>query len=553
MNPTSVTVVPLFVALLAATLTPSTCHGGEDPRAELQGIYDSIAKAIINKDAKAIVASGYRWRNESGVLADSQDVERFWNHEFTIVRAYGPVRFQIDSLEVNADRAIASVRRQLFFTVESNERQQFEQTQATDTWKWSGDTWVFADHEEVLGAMTGEIVEPVKVTSPRLVQLARDVEAQETDALEDFWRERAGHGPLVEDSVNGRTMVTMLFRGDEKTKGVRMRGGPATSSDRPFEGLPGSNLWYLTDHIPSDAQFVYMFYVTTEIKRPKSASEEEAVDAVTYSLDPTNPRTFNGASVLELSGAQHEHWFEERKESARGSIELDEISSAILGETRSVSLYRPPAGFDVTHASLAVFLDGEACVELMHVPTVLDNLIADKRIPPTIALFVHSRGSRDRDLVYSDAFVEFLARELVPWAERRLEIDATPRNTLIAGVSLGGLTASYAALKSPEVFGNVLSQSGAFWRPRPEIGHASEGWLPGWAMHQPAAQVQFFLEVGALEPPSMIENNRRMRDVLRATRHDVVYREYPGGHDHFNWRDSVADGLVALLGDATAK
>jgi enterochelin esterase-like enzyme len=29
----------------------------------------------------------------------------------------------------------------------------------------------------------------------------------------------------------------------------------------------------------------------------------------------------------------------------------------------------------------------------------------------------------------------------------------------------------------------------------------------------------------------------------------VIYSEFDGGHDYFCWRGSLADGLIALLGD----
>jgi enterochelin esterase-like enzyme len=38
------------------------------------------------------------------------------------------------------------------------------------------------------------------------------------------------------------------------------------------------------------------------------------------------------------------------------------------------------------------------------------------------------------------------------------------------------------------------------------------------------------------------------RDSLRGNGYDVSYAEYPGGHDFFWWRETLADGLIALLG-----
>jgi pimeloyl-ACP methyl ester carboxylesterase len=54
------------------------------------------------------------------------------------------------------------------------------------------------------------------------------------------------------------------------------------------------------------------------------------------------------------------------------------------------------------------------------------------------------------------------------WVRERYAIRSDPRQAVIGGVSAGGLMAAFAALRHPEVLGNVLSQSGAFW------------WLPGF-------------------------------------------------------------------------
>jgi enterochelin esterase family protein len=42
--------------------------------------------------------------------------------------------------------------------------------------------------------------------------------------------------------------------------------------------------------------------------------------------------------------------------------------------------------------------------------------------------------------------------------------------------------------------------------------------------------------------------NLHLRDVLIAKGYDVSFRTFPGGHDYLWWRETVADGLISLLG-----
>jgi enterochelin esterase family protein len=165
-----------------------------------------------------------------------------------------------------------------------------------------------------------------------------------------------------------------------------------------------------------------------------------------------------------------------------------------------------------------------------------------------MGLLVHAHGRRGRDLVFSDDFVRFLATELVPWANRANGAAFAPADVVISGASLGGLTAVYAATQQPSVFGNAHSQSGAFWRARADRSPSSEGWLAGHLAEPGVLPVRFYLEVGRFEPPNMVENNRRVRDVLRARGCTVTYSEPHAGHDYLHWRDSLGRGLIALLG-----
>ena len=56
----------------------------------------------------------------------------------------------------------------------------------------------------------------------------------------------------------------------------------------------------------------------------------------------------------------------------------------------------------------------------------------------------------------------------------------------MAGSSLGGLTAAYVGYKHPEVFTNVLCQSGSFWWAPDHSGAVLDGVItePGWMAKQ---------------------------------------------------------------------
>jgi len=47
---------------------------------------------------------------------------------------------------------------------------------------------------------------------------------------------------------------------------------------------------------------------------------------------------------------------------------------------------------------------------------------------------------------------------------------------------------------------------------------------------------------------SILEPSRHMRDVLLAKGYTVHYQQFISGHDYLNWRGTLADGLITLIG-----
>jgi enterochelin esterase-like enzyme len=411
-----------------------------------------------------------------------------------------------------------------------------------------------------------------KLDSPRLAALAKEIKAGNRDALNAFWLELKDKAPLVEPVAGDerRLWVTYVWRGDGETRRVDMTGGLPTGDDftKPLARLLDTDLWYRTERLPNDARFTYSFFLNLDKPRP---GDKDAMQKLFTQLrrDPFNPRTFvspPNSAIVELPAAPPQPWLKRASSLPQGEIKLHKIKSEILKEERAVRIYTPP-GYDPKGkpCGLLIYFDGEAVPFAVPLPTILDNLIDAKKIPPMVAVMVNSQTTRERDLACSETFADFLAKELVGFARANYNVSADPSQTVVSGFSLGGLAAAYCGMRHPEVFGNVLSQSGSFWyyagwKQSADLFEkdyfTDSGWLTRQFAKSPRLPLRFFMEVGALEqgiPISMVLENRRLHDVLVAKGYPVTYSEYNGGHSMLSWRGSVADGLIVLIGKQPEK
>lgn len=257
------------------------------------------------------------------------------------------------------------------------------------------------------------------------------------------------------------------------------------------------------------------------------------------------------ATALDTSGGRG--WSTRRRGVPSGRVETQRLGSAILGNERRVWVDTPPGYTPSETYGLLLLLDGWVYTQDIPTPVILNNLLAAGLIAPTVAIMIDSldEKTRDRELACHPPFVAFLADELLPWARERYHISAAPERAIVGGSSYGGLAAAFAARERPDVFGKVLAQSGSFWW-KPDHDQEHE-WLARQFAEGPRLPLEFYLSVGRQEASARIRPNqlivsRHLRDVLRARGYQVHYQETDGRHDHQSWRDTLADGILALAG-----
>jgi enterochelin esterase-like enzyme len=428
--------------------------------------------------------------------------------------------------------------------------------------------WILSDSKSVKA-----FAQDVDLTSPRLSVLKKEVEAGNRVALESFWQDVTKQGaPLIEPfkGDDRHVLLTFLWRAKEGTRNVIVMGGVAgTDVNRnQMARLLDTDLWYKTYEVRNDARFSYNLspndslvpFEKLDLKDQKAVMQRIS----TFKLDPLNPKTYLGlppTSVLELSGAPPQPWINRSPDVLAGKVEERRLKSAILGNERKAWVYTPPGyGTAGEPYGLIVLFDGFAYTMLVPTPVTLDNLLAKGLIPPMVAVVLDNPTptSRNDELPCNARFADFLAKEAVPWVRENYHVTSDPSQTIVAGSSYGGLAATFAGLRHPEIFGNVISQSGSFWW-KPE-GDAEHEWLTRQFVASPKLPLRFYLDVGLMERgptpdngPDQVVVNRHMRDVLQAKGYFVHYREFNGGHEYLNWRGTLADALLVLVKKGAAE
>lgn len=218
----------------------------------------------------------------------------------------------------------------------------------------------------------------------------------------------------------------------------------------------------------------------------------------------------------------------------RGKLEGPfEFRSTILANTvRRYWIYVPANYSKKTPPNLLLFHDGQRAISAegaLHIPTVLDNLIYQKDIPATLAIFV-TPGNRSEHYPenlalqnpnnrmeeydsLSDNYARMLIDELLPTVAKRYSFSDDPVRRIIGGSSSGAICAFTVAWQRPEAFGNVISMIGSY---------TSIGYRP--------ATGNTPLQLGGDIYPTLIRKNaiRPLRIFLQDGSNDI-------NNEHGNW------------------
>lgn len=294
--------------------------------------------------------------------------------------------------------------------------------------------------------------------------------------------------------------------------------------------------------LPSDARLDYLFIVDGGVR-----------------LDSANPYTapsgYGPHSEMRMPKFISSPYLVFRDSIAHGTIDSIGINPYLQSplkqhalSNRPLKIYRPP-GYDSLSNLPSVYVqDGAEAIDFAFLPTIIDNLIAEKKIEPLIAVFIQPLNRLDEQLgSQRDRYKKYLCNDLVAMIDKRYKTNRSPEKRALIGISSSGNSALHVALNRPDVFRNAGAQSATITQDLQELVRtkAARNTIPSaFKMYLDCGRFDLRFNDGG----DFLTLNRKFSDLLSSLRIPHYYKEINDGHQWGSWRERMPEMLIFFFG-----
>jgi enterochelin esterase family protein len=401
-----------------------------------------------------------------------------------------------------------------------------------------------------------------KLDAPALIALAQAHSSGLRAAIEASFDAKdlkegtawAGRGPEFFFAVEAATAPSLVI---DEAAGLPMQPVPAAASGSASD----SGLWFAIAHIEPVGK-AHQFHYLVDGAKFGGSLDVPAFGALSY-LQPGVP-----------SGKLSEKLI---------------LTSKIYDGMKSDYWIYVPAQYDAKiPAAVMVFQDGGSYIHRdgnNPVLNVIDNLIAEKKIPVMICVFINpgdisgspgtptydfvkhhadkwsrTLGDAMRSTLYdtvSDRYPRFLRDEVLAKVGAQYNLRQDAYSHAITGLSSGGICSFNAAWQMPEYFSRVLSWIGSYtniqWKEDPAIPDGGQDY-PDKILREPKRNMRVWLQDGAGD----MENDRwgswplaniRMANSLKTMGYDFHFAFGKGTHNSAQGAAEFPEAMIWLWRD----
>jgi len=436
-----------------------------------------------------------------------------------------------------------------------------------------------------------KLIHDQRLISPKLLAIKEKMENEDKDKnkkeiLETFWKEIEKEGTPVFEKLESEPdyyLTTFLYRysGNTNELMVYCQAFGNNQERTVMRRLAGTDIYYNSIYLLPRTKMIYAFekgiaknspFFIAAYYFPQKTIQDK------FNKHPTKwefqdlPEPFK-LSILMAPEYVDPKWTEDQGNTS-GTFQTVKIKSHAMTELLKLKnkdaeyefiVYLPDGHNDSKIYPFMLLFDGDAYnnKDLVNTPKIIDNLIAANKLDPIVVVFVFQKN-RDIELVNCSEFDNFLVKTVIPELRDKFFLSSDPRMSIVAGSSFGGLMSVNLGLRYPGIFGKVLCQSGYFGYGKkfefeipPNADIDNFQYLIGECMKVTRVKFDIYMDFGVYEGkeaqfgvPTPFWTNRHMRDVLLLKGANVLFKEFQGGHDYVMWKDTLADGLLFLLGNS---
>lgn len=237
----------------------------------------------------------------------------------------------------------------------------------------------------------------------------------------------------------------------------------------------------------------------------------------------------------------------------KGTIQDITLYSEALKEELQLLIYIPANYSPLYKYHLLIAMDGKDYFQLGGIARLADELIDNYEMENTIIVGIPYKNVEDRAKKYipsgkeHEAFLRFLAHELVPYIDANYATYALGGSRGLIGDSMAATAALMAVLKYPNVFSKAILQS-------PYVDELVLGAVAKSKMHD-TIKIDHII---GLQEDKVVTTSKEVKDFLTPNRElhtllqekvaEILYKEFDGDHTWKHWKPDLRRALIENFG-----
>ncbi|MCZ2258969.1 alpha/beta hydrolase [Sporosarcina sp. G11-34] len=236
-----------------------------------------------------------------------------------------------------------------------------------------------------------------------------------------------------------------------------------------------------------------------------------------------------------------------------GKIEEVTFYSEALDEDMQLLIHLPHNYSELYKFSILIASDGKDYFQYGRIGRVVDELVAAHEIENVIVVGVPYKSVSERRRLYRpdgdryEAYLRFLARELVPYMDENYPTYQVGDGRGLIGDSLAATVSLMAASKYPNTFGRVILHS----------PYVDDAVLEAVENVKDPSRFSIYHVIGQGETEVTTQNdgvqdfltpNRALKDLIKSKGFRYFYEEFNGDHTWKYWQPDVRRAISMIYG-----